>query len=191
MSIHPVVSTLLRALAFASAACSLAAPTPSLGQSTVLYDIDFINWRPPGISTVFGSPAVVPEFGPITDGAMVFLGRERYDQVELRNSSSATSYRIDFEVVTENLKNSLFNFSAILDTPQVRTLNIHGTGSVYTFPFSESTSRSTWNDGERVRFTMAIDFTGNRWQVWQDGILIRDSTLNATQFQSLRFSLSP
>lgn len=191
MSIPPVFSTLLRALALASAACALAAPTPSLGQGTVLYDINFINGRPPGITTVFGSPTVVSQFGPITDGAMLFLGRERYDQIELRNSSSATSYRIDFEVVTENLNNSLFSFSAILDTPEVRTLDLHGYSDVYTFPYSASTRRTSWNDGERVRFTMAIDFTANRWQVWKDGIQIRDSELNGTQFRSLRFSLAP
>ncbi len=64
-------STLLRSLVLASAACALAAPTPSLGQGTVLYDIKFnapkhtLNATPAlgdidGISRVkFGAPRVV------------------------------------------------------------------------------------------------------------------------------------
>lgn len=206
MSIPPVFSTLLRALALASTACALAATQPAVAQETVLYDINFsapthtLDATPATgagvdrVSTVvFGSPTVVSEFGPLTDRPLVFRGRSSYDQIRLDIGTVASGYRVEFDVATSNLKSSDYSFSFLVDPPNYRQLYLHGTDNNLNFhpsPHPVASARP-WDEETLVHFTVILDYSDQRWTVWKDGILAFEDSIGETTMSSLRFNLSP
>lgn len=186
-------------------AISLALPGLLVAEEdALLYDIDFsapthtLNATPAtGFAkdrvskVVFGSPTVVQEFGPLKDRPLLFRGRAKYDQIRLDLPEGTTSCRVAFDVATENLKDSQYNFAAYIDTPQVRVLHFHGGGnSIYKFPYDPPMTRP-WVEGEISHIEIEADLTTNLWNIWKDGVLLSSSALNGSKLRSVRFSLSP
>jgi hypothetical protein len=77
-------------------------------------------------SVVFGSPTVRKISSVMTDRPLEFDALKSYEQIRLQIVKSAPIYRIEFDVASHNLRNSQYAFTVLLDTPQVKTVDLHG-----------------------------------------------------------------
>jgi hypothetical protein len=174
-------------------------------EQDVLYDVDFsgpvhVLHQPPATGTainrvskvVFGSPEVVPEFGPLKDRPLLFRGRAGYDQIRFEITPGWSKYRIEYDLVTSNLQNSRYSFGVSVDTPQVRNFDLHGgINKAYRFPgIMPDMLHQLWVDGKKSHYVIEVDIGLNTWNIWQDGIHLTTGPLNATEVKSVRFSLA-
>lgn len=187
-------------------AAHLVILTTDASEEEVLYDVDFSGpphklHEPPVAGrainlvskVVFGSPEVVPEFGPLKDRPLLFRGREGYDQIRFDITPGWSKYRIEYDLVTSNLQNSRYNFGVSVDTPQVRNFDLHGgINKAYRFPgIMHDMLHQLWQDRQKSHYVIEVDIGQNTWNIWQDGIHLTTGPLNATEVRSVRFNLSP
>jgi hypothetical protein len=204
-AIHAFLPKCPRSLRLVFAVHLLVLPLGA-SETELLFDVDFSDpfhllHQPPATGTainrvskvVFGSPEVVPEFGPLQDRPLVFRGRTGYDQIQFEITPGWSKYRIEYDLVTSNLQNSHFAFTVNVDTPQVRNFNLHGgLNKAYRFPgTSEDTLHQLWEDGKKSRYVIEVDISLNTWSVWQDGVHLTTGPLNASEVRAVRFGLSP
>jgi len=177
----------------------LVITTAAVGQESVLYDINFsapthtLNARPARgaapdkVSLIpFGFPTVVSSFGELTDRPLLFTGNgDPYDQIKLDGNYQIETCRLEFDVYTEGLKRSGFQFTILLDTPSVRRFSLSGATDTI------EGSATTWEEGRRLRCVIFADFKNNLWEARIDGALVFSVPVNATELRSIRFSLGP
>lgn len=201
---HSWIRTHLRYLALALPFWVI--PTAAVAEDVTLFDVDFngpphsLNETPeigPTLHHIsemrFGSPTVVSEYGDLKERPLLFRGRAGYDQIGFQIPTGYAKYRIEYEAVTGNLKNSQFGFSIHLDTPQVRVFQLHGGNNrSYRFPFPEKElpHPQLWEDGKKSHYVIEVDLGRNEWRAWQDGVHLFTAPFNATQLQKVRFTLS-
>ena len=120
---------------------------------------------------VFGSPRVVND-QPLLDGnCLEFEGYANYEQISLDLLDVQGRIAIDFDIVTENMIDSLYGFTVLLDTPIVRTLSFHG-------PLEQLHAFMPWGggflqpfvDGRKYHVTMNVDTMANTWMISVDGV---------------------
>ena len=176
------------------ALCLLAFALCVQGQAsaTVLYDLDFTAPEIGSYSTVFGSPTVVSSFDGLTD-ALLFHAVSSYDQIKLEVGAAAPGYQIGFDVVTHGLRNSQYLFTALLDTPEIRSVDFHGgLNSIYVFqPFSGSGTLQSLVDDAVYHLDLTIDLPANLWRISINDVPCFSSPINASDIGSIRFSLAP
>jgi len=166
---------------------------------TVLYDINFsapkhtLNATPArggtdGISRIaFGAPKVVSGFGPLTDRPLLFTGSGNpYDQIELWGIPTAAIYQLDFDLVTELLKDSGFRFTILFDSPTAHQFSLDGTTNKI-----DLTAATTWQEGQAIHFTVTANYMTNRWTARMDDVVVFDSAITGKDLKSIRFNLGP
>jgi hypothetical protein len=162
-------------------------------RAAVLYELDFAQPETGSYSVWGGSPVIVPSFGTMSD-VMLFHARTNpnSDGISLNLADHAPSYTIEFDVLTQGLRNSLFAFMLYLSTPEPRIVDLHGglnaIGVYQPFPYTD-TAVQPFFDNVAYHFRVFTDFTNNRWQVSVDGMSVYDNVFNATDVQDLTFAL--
>lgn len=120
----------------------------------LLYDIDFSQpFHMPGLPPTidlgpaprrgpsqnnFTAPIVVPDQGPLADGALRFeAGASSLSQIELAVEDPLrgvgvdfAAYRLEFDVVIDNLESAADDFTILFDTPQSNRFNFRGDGLI-------------------------------------------------------------
>lgn len=204
---HTLIRKRRRILALSITLSAAAPDIRSHASDVLLYDVDFngpphsLNETPAVGASIhhvseirFGLPEVIPAYGDLKERPLLFRGREGYDQIGFQIPTGYANYRIEYELVTGNLKNSQFGFAIFLDTPQVRVFHLHGGNNrTYRFPFPEKElpHPQLWEDGKKSRYVIEVDLGRNEWRAWQDGVHLFTAPFNATKLQKVRFSLSP
>lgn len=160
---------------------------------TPLYQLTFDPGAPANYDVVFGAPTPVASFQGLT-GALRFRGVSSYDQIRLPIHAVASAYQLDFDVVTQGLVNSKYAFTVLLDTPQVRTLSLHGGLAAFS-PYQPSPyfvgASAPFADGQPYHVRIRADFAANFWDIAVNGNVLYQNLLNATELHSIRFSLAP
>jgi len=143
-----------------------------------------------------GEPVVEASFGSLTSQPLVFNPNVyTYEQIELDLGLGYDNYKLSFDMETDNLAGSLYNFGVIFDTPQVRNLNFHGSAGIYTWtPYSGGGGTiGSLVDNQLMHVEVEIDLIANRWTV-DTGIhplVSRYFTTSGDDVESIRFNLSP
>ena len=159
--------------------------------ATELYNLDFTPPEVGSYQVVFGNPTVQSSVGPFTD-ALVFHAVSTYDQIRLPINSDALQYNIQYDVFGHNLVNSNYIFHMTLDTPEVRSVSLHGgQNRIEVFqPFVLANLGPFAND-QVYHFEIRVDLVANLWSVLVDGTQRFSHTYDASDLQSIRFTMSP
>jgi PEP-CTERM motif-containing protein len=160
--------------------------------ATELYNLDFTPPEVGSYEVIFGKPTVQSSVGPFTD-ALVFHAVTTYDQIRLPITADAQQYNIQYDVFTHNLVNSQYTFDIALDTPQVRTVALHGGQNaieVYQ-PFAGVTNIGALTNDQVYHFEIRIDLVANVWSVAVDGMQRFSHAFESSELRSLRFTMSP
>jgi len=177
---------------------SALAIVSSQAQSTVvnLYDLNFESTvQPYGIN--FGSPTI--EAAGLDGNSLVFnANTSTYEQIELGMGYGFNQYNISFDVLTNGLVGSDYNFALNVDTPQVQNLNLHGSVGLSTFNPGESAPADggifgSFVDNQRMRVDINVDIANSLWTVDVDNGAFYSGPFYASgsDITSLRFGLSP
>lgn len=167
--------------------------TASRVSAALLYQLDFTSPEVGAYQPIFGHPTVQSTVGPFTD-ALVFHAVTSYEQIELRIGGVGPSYTIEFDVLAHGLRNSQYSFGVVLDTPEVRTVTLHGgLNSVHIFQPSPYTNADVLSflDDQVYHFALSVDLESSAWSLAIDGRQVFTNPLDAAQLQSVRFSLLP
>lgn len=159
----------------------------------VLYDLDFTMPEVGSYSVLYGTPAVVPSFGGMTD-AMLFRARAtNWDAITLSMEAQPSAYTIDFDVVTHGLRNSLYTFMIYLSTAETRNVFFHGglnaIGVFQPFPYTDQGVQA-FADDVPYHLTILADFPNNAWQLRVDGVPVYQNVFNAADIQQVAFALN-
>lgn len=121
--------------------------------------------------------------------SLEFEGRLSYEQIRIPISTDSRTLYIRYHARTENLRDSDYSFSMIMDTPQVRTTSFHGgLNTLRTFPTGKSTP---FSDDRTYLVETLVDFDTNQWTTKVDGQSIGVGPLNGTAVSAVRFNMSP
>lgn len=139
-------------------------------------------------TVVFGNPQLSSTL--VNNGnSLEFEARLSYEQIRIPVNSGSPTLYVRFYAKTQNLRDSNYGFSMIMDTPQVRTTSLHGgLNQIRTFP---GDNIQGFSDGTVYLIETFIDFVANKWETKVNGQSIGISPINATSVESIRFSISP
>jgi hypothetical protein len=179
-----------------------------LAFSQVLYNIDFNEQTPNQLvqtgspprfvsSINFGSPKVVPMFGPLQHQPLVLdmVGNAApfyYDQIQLnlpRLSSSTLDTSFDF--ASSGLVGSQTELAILFDNPQVQNVYFQDDGGIYrTDHFLNPTKVGSFLDGVAYHISIHIDFQQQQWSISENGTLLGTDSYgySASSLQDIRFS---
>jgi len=175
--------------------------------ATVLVSDTFENGDPTDYSVNFGDPAVIGPFSSFYTQSLLFYkssstSPDIYDQVQYTLDDQANfpgSYSISFDVIVSTLGEG-GNFSVILDTPSVRTLNFYPDNQIRIYnpghaDWPQNTVVGTHFPGGTKRIEMTIDVPGNLLELKVNGLVRHSGTWRLDSqpdpvIGSLRFSLS-
>lgn len=156
--------------------------------SDVLFFSDF--------ETESGIPSVVfgqPELSNVTiseGNSLEFEAKLLYEQIRIPLNTASPMLYVSFNLMTQDLLNSDYAFTMLMDTPQVRNLSFHGgLNQIYSFPANHT--RIPYIDNKVYFLETYVDFSRNRWEILVDGVSLGFDTINASGINSLRFSMSP
>ncbi|RLA43409.1 MAG: hypothetical protein DRQ97_12825 [Gammaproteobacteria bacterium] len=143
-----------------------------------------------------GEPVVDTGFGSLSSQPLVFnpnVGTS--EQIELYLGLGYDNYKLSFDIETDNLVGSLYTFGIMIDTPQTRRLDFHGSAGIMTWtPYSGGSGMmGSLVDNQPMHVEVEIDLLGNRWTV-DTGIhpiVSRYFTTSGDDVESIRFGLSP
>lgn len=115
-----------------------------------------------------------------------------YDQQSIPLLPQAVKYEIRFELTTQNVAGSDHDFTVLLDTPQVRSFDIHGaeSGQDFSLFIPGSLTPTEFLEFQDTRYTIeqVVDLEQNRWTIRVNGSLIYDGIINADTVEDIRFS---
>jgi hypothetical protein len=179
---------------------------PGSAQSAVVYNLDFeapahaigglpsVGTGANRVSAIpFGSPRVVNSATLLNGNSLEFEGLLSYEQISLSLPVDSPRWSISFDVVTQNLVNSQYAFTVLLDTPEVRSISFHS-GVDAILPYQPAVTLAplqAFVDGHKYHLDIDVDFTANRWSTSVDGVQRLSAPINATDVNSVRFSMAP
>ncbi len=141
---------------------------------------------------VFGNPEISSQ--SIGSGnTLEFEGRLSYEQIRVPLNSSNDKLFLSYNILAENILDSYYTFSVILDTPEVRTLSMHGGLNSFSVfqPSGLGGIILSAQDNVNYYFEHFIDFSENLWEISIDGESRFSAPINASNISSIRFSMSP
>ncbi len=144
--------------------------TPSTGTSINL--ISKIN---------FGNPLVQDSFGSLNDRALVFTdsgdSSDRYDQIELEIDLGYTNYKLEFDMCTQFLRGSIYEFSIFLDTPTIQKIAFKPNGQIelikttsYFYRRNSSQTIGYFQDNQYMHVEIDVDLITNLWTINTGGL---------------------
>lgn len=140
----------------------------------------------------FGQPEISQQ--SIGSGnTLEFEGLLSYEQIQIPISTTSSRLFVSYDIYGENIVNSDFAFTQFFDTPSVRTLSIHGgLNNFQVFqPFGVGGSLLPFEDERVYHIDHIVDFDLSSWVVLIDDVIEFSAPINATEVQSIRFSMSP
>ncbi len=163
-----------------------------LSPAAMLYNLDFTPPEVGTYQTVFGNPTIQSSAGTLTN-ALIFHGVTGYDQIRLPIGGLSPHYDIHYDVLVHNLLSSQYAFTMLLDTPEVRTLDIHGgQNRISVFqPFAGGMVASSFLNDRVYHFDVSVDFPANVLSVALDSIPRYAQPINAASLQTIRFNMGP
>jgi len=155
-------------------------------------DLYNINFDPGTYESILGPLNVQPSVGPLNNALV--MNAAGSEQIGLTIGIQAPGFHIQYDVFAHNLLNSHYGFGIILDTPEVRRVDFHGdlqTVEVYQpSPYTIADVLSFSND-QLYHVDIFVNLQSNRWSVAVDGVQKYSNLFNASDLQSIRFSLAP
>ncbi len=179
----------------------------------IYYDIDFSSPEhtvglPPAVGNsitrpsriVVGSPIVSQSLGALNDQPLVFntAGNDPsfyYDQIELDVHKHQSYYFVSFDILAQNLTNSLNNFSVIFDTPSIRNIVFQNDGNIHIInkissSYWEQFPIGTYTENSVLHFEINMDLTMHLWSISKNGMQIYKSSFYPdSDIEHIRFSL--
>ena len=164
--------------------------TARTASANELYHLRFDGSDVGAYQTRFGHPTVHRSIGPFTD-ALIFHAITDYDQIQLPITTADDHYDIQFDLLTHHLTDSQYAFTFFLDTPQVRSVDLHG-GNLSVFqPHTFDGAVRHFADDHAYHFDITVDLPNNRWSISVNGKLRYTNHIDATALDSIRFSMAP
>ncbi|MCB1875601.1 MAG: hypothetical protein KDH88_06460 [Chromatiales bacterium] len=152
-------------------------------------------------AVVFGQPVVAASYGPQLDETLVFNpDLETMQQIRLDLNRGYDNYRIGFDLVTDALAGSDYNFAVLLDTDvtDTKSLNFHGSVGVRTFnptqaPLDRARILGPLSDGTLVHVEVEVDLLDNSWTASSTAFAGFSGSFDpvGTDLSSIRFSIAP
>lgn len=181
----------MKRLAYLTSLAALLAVLSNPLRAETLFDIDFTPpdvgsyWLPPG-----SNPTVVSSFGGFSDTMLFHLNSgSDVEDMDLLWNTRYPAYTIDFDVVTQGLNSSRYEFVLYSGVGRV---SLHGgLNAVEVFQSSPYTDRAVqpFTDGVPYHFTLSADFEGNLWRLSVDGVSVYSNIPSSTD-PGIRFRLT-
>jgi hypothetical protein len=159
------------------------------------YSVDFDTVQD-GFDVQFGEPTIAASFDQLTDNALIFNPNiSTYEQIGFdMRGTGFDQYQLSFDLVTDNLVNSLYGFTVLFDTPTVQTLRFSGEHGLYTYTSgagSRSDTIGSWTDQNLMHVTIDVDMTQHMWTINTGIAPAYSGVFNGDALNTIRFSLSP
>ena len=107
-------------------------------------------------------------------------------------------YTLEFDVYTDNLRDSDYSFTVNVDTPQVQNYDFHGANVIKVFNTNHSgpavnAGIGPFTDQTLYHVRIDMDVQSEEWTIWHNGRLDYQGPffVSGSDVQSLRFSFSP
>ena len=147
------------------------------------------------VSPFVGSPTVSERV--ISSGNSLELSNRGTEFVSLRSIPfilpPQSEFRISFDLLTENLVNSRYNFTLRFSTPTVRNLSFNGFSnqiSVYDGVQQAQSLLPIFAD-DFYHVVNVINLENETWRIELNGDVVYDDSFEASSFTSITFSTSP
>ena len=147
------------------------------------------------LSQIFGDVSL-STFGSMDGAAMLFNPNvHSYEQVELILGAGASSYHIEFDILTQGLAGTGYAFTMIADTPTVQTLSF-GDCCSDSIKLGNGISTSRFGvvtNDTLMHVTVDINLISSLWTADISGVGSTTTMFNSSggDVDSLRFSLAP
>lgn len=119
------------------------------------------------------------------------------EQVELELGAGFDNYRVEFDLITNNLANSQHGFTVNFDTPRVQNLNFNNCCNNRVSTFTPGTSNlinqiGYLEDDTPMHVVIDVDLLLDEWQIDISGVGSTRGDFNSTggDVDSIRFGLS-
>jgi hypothetical protein len=180
------------------------------GFSQVAYNINFqtadqamnqlvtTGAAPDHVSSIwFGTPTVVPTFGPLTDRPLLFNSNGQipmgsgyfYTQIQLAFAYvPLPGVDLSFDMVDTGSNHS---FTVFFDTASVRKFQFSNGQISFMNPTLSDTNVGNYQMGQAHRFDIHVDYLLNQWSFTEDTVLLGTGAFNPDgNLWSIRFNYS-
>jgi hypothetical protein len=171
----------------------LACLSPALAPAAELYNLDFTPPDSGVYQVTAGNPTVQSTAGTLTD-ALVFHAVSGGEQIRLPIGVPAPQYRLQCDVLAQNLANSDYSFGVYFGTAAASTVSFSGgVNSIYVYqssPFVNISLASLTNDSV-YHLEVTLDSLNSLGSVAINGASLFSGPLGGAALQDIRFGLAP
>lgn len=149
-------------------------------------------------SVNLGQPTIEAELGSLNQPLVFNPNIGPYEQIELNLGLGYKNYKLSFDIETNNLVGSPYNFSVLFDTPQVHSLDFHGNVGVNTFnpaptPLAKGRNIGAFSDNTLMDVDINVNLNEEIWTIDVGSLPVYRGVFyaNDNDVNTIRFSLSP